>query len=354
MASPSSNRFCLMLVGALLAGPFSLPTKAAMLLGIDWNGNLYQISTNDASLAYIGNTGLDYHLTDPDNGPCSLECGPDGALYCFTSREPSCLYVVDPETAQATTDVYLNTSITPAEGGLAFASDGTAYGASLGSYGTPKLFTFDLLTGNVTNVCIVSGANDINGLAWRRDGKLVGLDHVTNSNCATLLAIDPMTGDSSVIVELPFAVGRVSGMTAQEDDTGYFATGGHSGDDSGSNELYFFNLNSGAYKYIGSFSTNVIPDCSTNVITSWGISGLALLPGPQTVAKPRLSIALLSDTQAQVSWRRQFVEYALESTPSLPATAWIAVTNCASLCGDGFSVVIGVDAERRFFRLRRL
>ncbi len=62
-----------------------LPSRATTLLGIDSDtGNLYQISTANASLTLIGNTGLTM--------PADLQFSPDGSLYTFTVGTNSTLY----------------------------------------------------------------------------------------------------------------------------------------------------------------------------------------------------------------------------------------------------------------------
>ena len=65
---------------------------------------------------------------------------------------------------------------------LAFAPNGTAYGTNGDSAAIPQLFTINLTTGAATVIGTLSGGDhDINGLAYRSDGMLIGLDRVTNS-----------------------------------------------------------------------------------------------------------------------------------------------------------------------------
>ncbi len=97
---------------------------------------------------------------------------------------------------------------------------------------------------------------------------LVGLDRATNS----LLAIDPATAVSSLITAVRPTVGAVGGMAAAG-DTGYFATSGPGTALPGSNELYSFDLFTGAHTLVGSFAPT---------ISGTGISGLAI-PEPATI-----------------------------------------------------------------------
>jgi hypothetical protein len=64
---------------------------------------------------------------------------------------------------------------------------------------------------------------------------LVGLDRESNS----LLAIDPTTAASSVILGVASTVGAIGGMAAIG-DSGFFATSGPSSSPTGSNTLYSF------------------------------------------------------------------------------------------------------------------
>ncbi|HEY4232373.1 MAG TPA: PEP-CTERM sorting domain-containing protein [Lacipirellulaceae bacterium] len=243
---------------------FGLSASAALgqLYGINNdNGNLYKISTADASLALVGNTGI--------AAIGSLEYRPsDGRLYGFTSGSNPNLYRIDRSNANATLVGPLST-VFDFEGALVLAPNGTAYAANLGSSLADGLFTINLDTAAVTTIGTISGGeHDINGLAWRSDGMLVGLDRVTNS----LLAINPSTAVSTLIAPISVAVGAVGGM-ASAGNSGYFATAGPS---SGSNQLYSFDLFTGASTLIGSFSPT---------ITGSGISGLALaVPEPSTIA----------------------------------------------------------------------
>jgi hypothetical protein len=268
-------------IRAIVVAIFSLAavTNSArgQLYGIEYDtGNLYRVSTANAALSLVGNTGVVLG---------SLEYRPsNGFLYGigFLNLSDSVngvalLFRVNPANANTT----LVGSITPQhvfEGGLVIAPDGTAYATNMNFNTNPALFKINLDTAATTTVGTISGGNhDINGLAWRSDNMLVGLDRVTNS----LLAINPSTAASSVIAAVSPTVGGFGGMAAIG-DSGYFST---SGLGSSSNSLYSFNLNSGAHALIGSFAPTV---------AGFGIGGLALVVAePASVCLAALAIVPL-------------------------------------------------------------
>jgi hypothetical protein len=234
------------------------PVVAGPLFAIDNDtGNLYQVSTSNASLALVGNTGL--------VGFGGIEFAPNGTLYGVTSSfqpTPS-LYTINPLTAAATLKGPLGIGFV-FEGALAFAPDGTAYGANGGDAGNDKLFKINLSTGAATVLGTLAGSHDIDGLAVRSDGMLIGLDRVTNS----LLVIDPVSLAISTLATLVPTVGGVGGMTA-DGSTGFFSTSGPGGSNPGSDSLYSFNLFTGSSALIGTFP---------GAIQGNGISGLAATP----------------------------------------------------------------------------
>ncbi|NER00091.1 MAG: hypothetical protein F6K30_25905 [Cyanothece sp. SIO2G6] len=245
---------------------FTSNASAASLVGIDIdNGNLYSISNSDASLSLIGNTGI--------SNIGSLESGPDGKLYGFTIGSSSQLYTFDPANGNASLVGRLNNGFI-FEGGLAFSPSGIAYGTNQNTASSPNMFSIDLSTGQATNIGLISGgSHDINGLVWRNDGKLVGLDRETNS----LLEIDPNTANSSLIANLLPTVGDLGGATGNG-STGFFNTAAISG----SNELYSFDLFTGSNTLVGSFSPT---------ITGGGISGIAQVK--TTVPEPASTLSTL-------------------------------------------------------------
>jgi hypothetical protein len=218
-------------------------------LGIDHQtGNLYKISPDDATLTYIGSTGV-----------TSLGCAvlqPDGMLYGYTGGATPKLYKIDPSTAATTLVAQvggLGTFLF--EGAMAISPTGTAYGLNYGARATDYIFTLDLATGAVAVGPKLSGnAHDVNGVAWRSDGKLVGIDEAMNS----LIAVDPATGQVSVITDFssvsPSPILGANGDMTAIGDTGYFATAGGGANPAGSNELWKVDLYSGDLTRIGGFT----------------------------------------------------------------------------------------------------
>jgi hypothetical protein len=262
-----------------LAGLCVLVSPAAFgdLYGIEYDtGYLYSISPADASMTYIGSTGLVSGL-----GSLEYYVNDSGQLYGFTCGDAAAarLYSINPSTAEAMEIGPLGLNFVY-EGGLAFSPAGIAYGVNANNVATPQLFTIDLDTGAGTVVATLSGGQrDVGGLAWRSDGMLVGLERVSNA----LVEIDPATGATSVIATLnPDYVGAVGGMAAMG-DTGYFACGNTYSSIPGSNALYSFDLYTGDYQFIGGFAPTV---------TGIGISGLAI-PEPGCLGLVALGVTAL-------------------------------------------------------------
>jgi hypothetical protein len=259
------------------------PLAFGGLLGVDRDsGILYSVSTVNASLTPVGNTGVASFA--------EIEFAPNGTLYGFTDSgapTPS-LYKINPSSAAVSLIGPLNLPFV-FEGGLAFAPNGSAFGTNADNSGNPELFSLNLATGAATVIATISGGDhDINGLAYRSDGKLIGLDRVSNS----LLVIDPATGVSSVLAAVPTTVGGVGGMSVLG-GIGYYNTSGPQGSFSGSNQLYSFDLFTGASTLVGSFAPT---------ISGTGISGLAAqVPEPSSVIL--VACGLLG--MAAWGWRRR-------------------------------------------------
>ncbi|HUU94181.1 MAG TPA: PEP-CTERM sorting domain-containing protein [Phycisphaerae bacterium] len=240
---------------AFVAACLALMTAPAAfgenLYGYHYTGrDLYRVSETDASVTLVGNTGLTIG---------GMELYTDGFLYGITGGSGSTLYRIDPSNAQATEIGPLGFFVF--EGALAFSPEGVLYGTNGDSAGNPQLFTVDLDTGAATVIGTISDPpHDVNGLAWRSDGMLVGLDGNTN----TLIEIDPSNANSSVITTLTPAAGNAGGM-AVLGGVGYFATGGPVVN--GSNELYAFDLFTGEHTLVGGFPEDII--------TGIGMGGLA-------------------------------------------------------------------------------
>ena len=233
--------------------------EGGQLVGVHFDtGDLYTISSDNGQLSRIGSTGIE--------GLGALERSDTGDLYGFTTgRSGAMLYRVDPASAAATAVGPLNLE-TVFEGGLAIAPDGTAYAAGQDTSNSPKLFQIDLVTGASTVLGPIGNSSyDIDGLAWRSDGLLVGLDGLGND----LVALNPTTRSVTKIADLIPTVGAAGGM-AVVDGIGYFSTAGPTFP-AGSNQLWRFDLFSGAHELVGSLEPT---------ITGTGISGLTAVPEP--------------------------------------------------------------------------
>jgi hypothetical protein len=267
-----SKNNCIVLKVALIALAFfgAEASYASELVAIDYtSGILYNVNSSNAALTAIGSTGVTgtYGFGD-------IQFAPNGTLYGTTIGPESALYTINPQTAAAT--LVGNLGISTYEGALAFAPNGTAYalnGLATGEGGPDQLLTINLATGAATIVASL-GYLDLNGLLYRSDGMLVGVEDYTNS----LVVINPQTGNVTTLASLPFSVGDIGGMTMYN-GTGYFATGGTDSTYSvtGTDSLYSFNTYTGAYSLVGSFPSG---------IATPGISGLAGLTTTNAAPEP--------------------------------------------------------------------
>src|SRR5262249_39572488 len=154
----NTSKITVIVTLALLAGAVVPPRAArAQLLGIDIDTTtLYRVSTSNAALTPIGNTGV---------GMGEIELSPGGVIYGVSVGGGPTLYTITPSPAAATPVGPLGLPFV-FEGGLAFSPGGTAYGANGGTADNPQLFTLNLATGAASVVGTISGgSHDINGLA---------------------------------------------------------------------------------------------------------------------------------------------------------------------------------------------
>lgn len=257
-------------LAGVLAATGSWAITGPFIYGIHRDsGVLYKVGVLNAEVEAIGATGIAL--------PSGLEFTPDGSTLYAISNAPNHIYRVDAGTGASTLVGGLGSGF-QFEGGLAFASNTLAYFTNGSTAGDARLFKLDLPTLTVSEVGNM-GAADINGLAWRDDGMLVGLDRVSNA----LVTINPHTAVLSTLATIPDTVGSVGGMTVYS-GFAYFATSGSGGSLPGSNSLYATDLYSGSSFLVGAFPP---------AISGLGLSGLAAVPEPATLLALGAGLAAL-------------------------------------------------------------
>ena len=240
---------------------------AVVLAGVDYaSGRVYSIPTDGSAPAVIAQTGI--------NSLGSLERLNDGFFYGVTHESPT-LYRLDPVTFAPTSLGRVLFSSTIYEGAIAQSPSGTVYITNGGNAGAAELLTLDLSTRQATSVGLFrpGGEADINGLAWRSDGKLIGLDRAGRG----LVTIDPASGLATLLQTLPLPIGAVGGLTLVDNSVGYFVTAAPTSISPGNNSLYSFDPFTGQAAFVRNFN---------DVITAGdGFSGLAVLvPEPASAA----------------------------------------------------------------------
>jgi hypothetical protein len=245
--------FAVVLVSSSVAG-------AQMLAVRSQDGALFYVSPDDASLTPTIPTAIEHVF--------ALEMGPDGQVYGYDHNLT--LFRFNPVSFELTLLGKIQTFEYLYEGAMAFAPDGRAY--VIGSDFTTSLLRLDTTTLATTRIGALGDRQyDVNGMVWRSDGMLVGMDRVSNA----LITIDPATGAATQLAPLAPLVGTVGGLTIL-DGVGYLATGSALASTPGSNELWRFDLFTGAHVRVGAF------DPAATGATS-GIGGLAAIPEPAVV-----------------------------------------------------------------------
>ncbi|MEM6675476.1 MAG: hypothetical protein AAF726_21685, partial [Planctomycetota bacterium] len=227
----------------------------AALVGVEvFNNDVHLIDVVTGVTTRVGT------VTGPSSFLGSIGRAPDGSGYGLSTGAAATLFRIDPDT-------WVATEIAPFpggsfEGGIAISPAGDAWLAYGGDASAPDLYAADLVTGNATRIgTLTGGPHDINGLAYRGDGMLVGLDRITNA----IVVIDPSNANLTVLATLVDTVGATGGMTV-DGGVGYFATAGTTLGFPGSNSLYRFDPFTGASTLIAAFSGD---------IGGFGFSGLS-------------------------------------------------------------------------------
>jgi hypothetical protein len=238
----------------------------AQLVGVEFDtGRFYSISTTDGSLQLIGDTDIANIAALEFNSQ-------DGVLYGFTSGEAKLTnlyrFTISPSFDSVSAELVGPLGLSTFEGGLAFSPAGVAY-AFNGGATVPALLTLDLATGDASLVGIVEARHDINGLGWRSDGLLIGLDATDNA----LVTIDPVTLALTTVDQVDSTVGTLGGMALSEAG-GFFVTAGPDAAIPGSNSLYSFDPFTGDQVFIASYENQILAN---------GFSGLAFVPEPATL-----------------------------------------------------------------------
>ncbi|MEM1449241.1 MAG: hypothetical protein AAF957_09580 [Planctomycetota bacterium] len=236
--------------------PTLLTTSLAQssLVGVElFTNDVYRLDVGTGVTTRIGTvTGV-----NADVG--SIGRAPDGNYYGLTTGSSSTLYRIDPVTWSATLLAPLG--MFSFEGGIAISPSGDAWVVNGGSAGSPFLYEADLATGTTTLVGPLSGgSHDINGMAYRSDGMLIGLDRVTNA----IVEIDPGTAALTVLSPVSDIVGAAGGVTI-EAGVGHFATAGTTTTLPGTNSLFRFDPITGVSTLVAPF---------TGDMTANGFSGL--------------------------------------------------------------------------------
>jgi hypothetical protein len=262
----------LLLAASCALAFFPALSEAVTLYASDLVGNIYSVNPSTGNANLLASTGLSIG---------EIEIGPTGTMYALTNGSSSSLYTLDTATWDATLVGATGLGFL-FEGGLAF-SNGTLYGVNGGSSSAAQLLKIDPATG-VASVVGDMGTGDINGLAARADGKLIGLDRESES----IVEIDP---------SVPSFTGLDSDVSYDTDSGGMTLFGGTTyaavglANSTGiSNALYTIDQMTGAETYLSQITYNG---------GNFELSGLAAVPEPATM------LALGAGVAALVARRRR-------------------------------------------------
>ena len=270
---PSPSRLAPIVYLAACALATTPAGAAVELAGIEYDtGRVYRLPTDGSAPTLVAESNV------ATIG--AFERLNDGLYYGITHEDPT-LYRFDPVTFAPTFVGRIVRTDSMFEGSIVQSPSGTVYVSNGDVASSAELLTLDLATLAVTPVGRFrpSGDADLNGLGWRNDGKLVGLDRGSGA----LVEIDPDTGAETVLRTLPFNAGAIGGMTLV-DSVGYFVTAGPGSVVPGSNSLYSFDPFTGDFTLVRSLS-DTFPAGN-------GLGGLAF-PVPEPASLAAVAPALL-------------------------------------------------------------
>lgn len=243
-------------------------TRAAELLGTDFDGLLYDINFLTGTASNPRDTGI--------GALSGIAMSPGGELFGFDAAA-NILFQINRATGASTPVGFMGLDVT--EGDLDFQpGTGTLFGVQ--TQGADRLFTIDVATGFATAVGTIIAGGDISAMAFADDGTLFALDTMNDA----LYTIDPATGAILTTVGLVGdPLGNAAGMDF-DPVTGWLvvADGGYTtqGTPTGTNMLYSIDIPTGF----------LIPHGPTGL--TFGLSGLEFVPEPGSLGLLALGVLL--------------------------------------------------------------
>jgi hypothetical protein len=204
---------------SVYSGDIINPLPPFDLYTVEFDGDLFGVDADTGDATFIGNTGL--------TAPAGLEFEPatNRLLLLRASGTEHAMYQVN--TADASVLKLYDLTFPPGvermfEGSFDFDSNGLIYATNTGSNDDAGLLTIDPLTGQGTYIGEFPGElRDINGMVFRSDGVLVGIENYSssfvsiNTSNAVLGFIDGLDSDLT---------DTSGGLTTVDGQTGYLMT----------------------------------------------------------------------------------------------------------------------------------